>query len=147
MAQKEVLGGIVAVVSCIDLRMQDFIHAIMRERGMKYFLITRAGAGLDLLDNITGAKVSLVRDISVALEHGADRIMVIFHEDCKAMQKKYKFSSPSQEMKKYREMSPRVVRVLQEVFPGIPVEISIAPLLENSTEYFDTSLENLAVAA
>jgi len=134
------------VIACEDKRLhqrpdgRNYIADFCKSTGCECFLITRAGAILDLVrphDTGSNFDLCLLRDVKVPDKiHDADKIFIIGHENCGG----YRYLKfPSREMERQRiEKDLTIARnILQSRFPGKEIKIFFAELVPGTADQFD----------
>jgi carbonic anhydrase len=131
----------VALLTCIEERLHSLPNLILarfaRKNGWKYYPVTRAGGVQDLVrPRHESDRILVYRDIAVALKHGAERIVIIGHEDCRGYDH-FGFSDRAKELIQHHNDMLDASLLLSREFSGVRQNSFMALLEPDQKELFN----------
>jgi hypothetical protein len=126
---------------CEDYRMHrrgrvHVRHQLARFVEGDYTLVTRPGAGQDLLRGEPGFAESLLRGIGLAVElRGARTVYLIHHADCAAY-RGFAFATPAEEYRQHVADMTQAADLIRRNFPGVRVVLLFAWLREGHEDRY-----------
>lgn len=121
------------LLTCIDFRFQEAIHAWAAEKGMikDFDLVSLAGVQKSILDEDTRATALKQLDISVRL-HGIETVILVAHQDCGAYGGSKSFTSWEEEKAKYSADLTSAAALIKEKFSTLEVKKMILTFDESN---------------
>jgi len=131
-----------AMVACVDPRFLHgpngltLTHELAIGLGFRCFPVTRAGGVQDLVRPVReGHRDSIIRDLMVSIGHGAQDVVLVNHEDCKAYPR---FSSLDEERRTHVEDLRNASQFLRSIddFQEINIRMFLAELEQRNPDIF-----------